>query len=454
MNEEVISNKSTHRNEAANNVFISLSQHPEIVPYITIDTVQKLLSDDPIKITREVIYKQYDACMARISEFYQDFIKNKMPVKKRLTLKLYQYQFLNHKNRMIYHTLLFLEAMIYEISLSDYQKKAQMFKIILDIIMLYSPEATDLYIILNEDALIKDMKKEPHELIRVKTKYNDLVVLIHKYRSALKSFDVFKFSINQLIHYAKEKANPETNIFSDSFSQFRFEKCILSQYCPLREKYISLIHSYQELDIQLFMTSFYDVINKTLEFLKNPSVLHNAVTITYLFRFVFSQVYLYGNKYFFPIFITENILGKLSNVTIEELELQLDFCPTIDDLKLIPREVFRNDPHFSGAVVVMETIPYKTNPLDILDTVNNAILIIEESCTFYSKEPIQCLPFDVTFGLFLAILLSSDIPEFNSVVQFVDDCTPSSGLCSPLSYAKSNLIAAKCHLTEMLQNHK
>jgi hypothetical protein len=147
-------------------------------------------------------------------------------------------------------------------------------------------------------------------------------------------------------------------------------------------------------------------------------------------------------------------LKGLGSVTVGELRLPLEFCPPRTEAENAPRSVFRGDPHFGIAIRELESICFFTNPLDILHCVHTAIKATEAAATHYSGGAVPFFPFEVAFGLFVGVVLSSDIPELEAIARFVQRYTPKSRLGTVLEYAKSNLVAAALHCQELAASHK
>jgi hypothetical protein len=141
----------------------------------------------------------------------------------------------------------------------------------------------------------------------------------------------------------------------------------------------------------------------------------------------------------------------VSDVTIGDLRVSLEFCPPGTDPGQRPRAVFRTDPHFGRAVHELEAVTVSPNPFDILHHVNTAVKATEAAATQYSGGKVVFLPFGVAFGLFFAVLLSADIPELGAVARFVQAYTPKSMLGAVLEYAKSALVAAAIHCRELAE---
>jgi hypothetical protein len=165
-----------------------------------------------------------------------------------------------------------------------------------------------------------------------------------------------------------------------------------------------------------------------------------------VFDFVFAK-----SDFFSPRI---DILKRASAVTIAELRLPTEFCPPGIDTSLCPRAVFRADPHFAAAVRELEAACFDTNPLDMLYRVHVAIRATEAAATHYSGGAVTFFPFEVEFGLFVAVVLAADIPELEAIARFMQHYTPKSRLGTVLEYAKSTIVAAALHCQELAADGK
>jgi hypothetical protein len=58
--------------------------------------------------------------------------------------------------------------------------------------------------------------------------------------------------------------------------------------------------------------------------------------------------------------------------------------------------------------------------------------------------------FEVAFGLFLGVLLASEIPELDTIATFVQNYTPKSRLAAVMEYGKSNLVAGALYCRKLI----
>jgi hypothetical protein len=199
-----------------------------------------------------------------------------------------------------------------------------------------------------------------------------------------------------------------------------------------------------ELEPRIFLGLLFDLISAMARVLGLGSSQLRALNLI-VYRVVFDTV-LAAKDIFAE---APDILAALQHTKIAALGLPNEFCPPNMDPARTPRDVFRTDPRFAAAVRELECICFHTNPLDILNCVSTAIQLIKGAATQYSGGNVLFFPFEVSFGLFVTLLLASDIPELDAIATLIQNYTPKARLCGALEYAKSNIVAAAVYCRKL-----
>ena len=106
-----------------------------------------------------------------------------------------------------------------------------------------------------------------------------------------------------------------------------------------------------------------------------------------------------------------------------------------------PRKSFPKDSFLSKAVSEFNSIVFFTNPIDILNTIKQTVAYLEDAASHYSRYEVQIFPFEVTFGLFMGTVLSSDVTQISGLAEFVEVYTPNNSLSPAFEYSKTGLLA-------------
>jgi hypothetical protein len=147
---------------------------------------------------------------------------------------------------------------------------------------------------------------------------------------------------------------------------------------------------------------------------------------------------------------TLDLLGSLSDVALSDLRLSLSFCPPGTDISATPREIFRVDPLFRLAVIQLESICFYTNPIDTLNCVHQAMNLADTAAAVYSGQKSLSFAFEVSFLLFLSVLLASDVPELDAITRFADTYSRNVKLGVALDRAKSSLVASVLYCEDLI----
>lgn len=175
-----------------------------------------------------------------------------------------------------------------------------------------------------------------------------------------------------------------------------------------------------------------------------------SILIGLCFRAFFDAVYP-EVKLFFVNELHFDLIRALKDLTVGDIDPPRCCCPPNTRSDQLVADVFRHDPNYSLAVEQAEFISFFTNPLDILHHVYHALMEIEKATNVYSKGETSVLSFDVTFSLFLCVLLSSNIPELMRIAMFTDQYSPARGLCPDFEFALAKLSTASIHLQNRAQ---
>jgi hypothetical protein len=113
--------------------------------------------------------------------------------------------------------------------------------------------------------------------------------------------------------------------------------------------------------------------------------------------------------------------------------------------------VFRNDSWFKKAIECLEMVVFHTNGFDILACVEKTLVQIEKAAYHYNGGLTVVFPFEVTFGLFLGVVISSQIRHWGKIAGLVEAYTPAFGLCPSFEFSRAKVIASHVQMKQMLE---
>ena len=83
------------------------------------------------------------------------------------------------------------------------------------------------------------------------------------------------------------------------------------------------------------------------------------------------------------------------------------------------------------------------NPIDAIYEIHEMMACNRRGAEIIVNDPnVTVFPFETTFGLFIASILTTDLPNFDQVAQFIADFAPQGGMCPEFEYVSTTTRAA------------
>jgi hypothetical protein len=297
---------------------------------------------------------------------------------------------------------------------------------------------------LNQSKLEEYINGDDDKLRRLKAAFGEKYKFVSGHLGALPDAESVRVAIQTQVRQFATKMVDEGDVFAVHERYYHLLRFLTSDLFPFSNALAASRDKFFELEPKLFLGLLFDLITAMATVLEIRGTEIRALNLL-VYRFVFDSIF--ARSDFFTSEV--DLLKGVSAVTIGELRVPLEYCPPGTDPALCPRAVFRADEYFGIAVRELEALAFYTNPLDILHSVHRAIKATEAAVAHYSGGTVMFFPFEVSFGLFVAVALSADIPELDAVARFVQTYTPKSRVGTVLEYAKSNLVAAALHCREL-----
>ena len=165
-----------------------------------------------------------------------------------------------------------------------------------------------------------------------------------------------------------------------------------------------------------------------------------------LTRYVFDEVYPTNQWLNKPC---PDVIMLLQDMAIEKIDPPREFLSADIDVQKTPREL-RNDPHYSLAVRELEAMQWATSPLDVLQAVHRSLVAIERAGGHYCSESEKMFSFEVSFSLFMAVTLASDIPEYLNLAGFARDFIVDLATPPDTQFALAIFTACASYLQELI----
>ncbi|EAY14595.1 hypothetical protein TVAG_393220 [Trichomonas vaginalis G3] len=417
----------------------------DVANYVTFIPQGNSDNGSPLVIPASKIEKIYTQQLGRLTTFYHYNLVAKPIRKKRLTP---YYNMLRGEANLLYHQLLFLEEKIYKSLKKKHQESLRMLSSIIEFLSENKPKNNGFFLYIDDSRLFSDLLEESPKSRKLNIAYRLISAKLDKLLSKRISFEEAKSKLSAIIQKQSKLVDsvsmntPLTSLQSD------FEELIMAEVLPFADLVSKVIDSFYMGNSDVFISTIIELVSNILEFLRISYPNSESAVSFLLYRFIFSEVYP-TNKYFI-VDPDANETPKLWNLfKIEELYLPLEYFPKCD-LHKFPFEVFRLDPYYIMPISKFEDIMFYTNPFDIIGVVCDTITEIEKCASHYDSNQTLVFPFEVTFGLFLAVVFSSNVTNIFNLADFVDFYTPRSGLSSKFEYAKAKIVAAAAHIQELI----
>lgn len=342
-----------------------------------------------------------------------------------------------------YHAIKFLDYKLKKLREKKKQESISLVGQIIELLERHRPTHEDFLIYVDANLLFSDIESESpkaKQIIQLSNRLQQKVSLLFPINT---DFENLKLELTSIIScYIKEMDHKTIYVPMNSL-QIRFETLIMSDLFRYKQHIKEIIESFELFDPQEFINQIFKLIPSILndiEFNSDDSI---RVMSYLLYRYIFDEVY-FKNKYIQKI---EPLNPKLQNLTCSFLQIPKDISPPFNDDDTVVK-IFRYDSLYKEAVAKFEEILFQTNPLDIISTVHQTVLVINKCASHYCNGTKSIFSFEETFTIFIAIVIASSAVDMTHISSFVDMYTPAVGLSPSFDYARAKIIACTTQLNE------
>lgn len=418
---------------------------PDISKYITFIQQGNETNGPSLTLPSGSIDSIYQMQISKLTSFYNFNLVAKPVKRKRVTP---YYNMLSNKPHFLYHQLLFLEDKIFRIQKKKHTQSLKTVAKIIEILQKNKPSDVHLLLYIDDATLFSDILEESSKVKKLHKLYKSTYAKLQQLLPKQLSIEDASSRLANIIRQQSKLVDTSSFFTPYSSIQSTFEELIMAENFPFADSISKAIDSFYVSNGELFCNLVIELESSILDFL-NISLPNAESAVTFLlYRFLFAELYP-TNRYFIeaPENINNRPLWKL--FTIEQLMLPLEFCPECD-VKKYPVEVFYFDPFYRVAISKFEEVLFYSNPFDIIGIISDTVTEIEKCASHYDKNNTLIFPFEVTFGLFLAVVFSSCVSNLQKLAEFVDTYTPHSGLSPSFDYARAKLVAASAHIEDLI----
>jgi hypothetical protein len=99
----------------------------------------------------------------------------------------------------------------------------------------------------------------------------------------------------------------------------------------------------------------------------------------------------------------------------------------------------------------LEAALLHTNPFDMLGEICHIMDDVVNEAAAVCGPDSGILPFEVTFGYLVGVVLTCAFPCFEEVADFIDDFAPTTGLSAPFEFNMTAIQAVGRHCRDLIQ---
>lgn len=410
---------------------------PDIIPYVSLE----------LQVTEslENIQERHVRMIGELTNYYHFELLGK-PIKLgNLTPNLSS---LSGMHRRVYHLLKWIELKIYKLRLKRRARMINILATLIDYLKVCPPAEDKMCVVVKRERLFQDLKKDPSQVSALRSLFDYKVQLVGNITAALKNEEMVRTELRQTIENVARSVDEKTSFFRIHPRQVEFERLFMSKMLPFGESFNELVEFFPPPDPQLFLQNLFALVIECLNSLGINRRPNDAALVLLLVRFIFDRLY-ETNEYYQSD--GDDILGALSAVTVGYLAPPDGFHPPYElDARVV--DCFRGDAMFIKAIDILEEVTFHTNPFDILDCVERCLTQVESSASYYDGGKTYVFPFEVTFGLFMAVVISSQIRNWVNISKFVEAYTPITGLCPAFEFSRTKIVACLMQFESMRED--
>jgi hypothetical protein len=419
-----------------------LVSRSEIIPYVSVVSGLSSDSEHPQGTTLEMLVENHRQVIGELSNFHHFELNKSIPEVPVPNLsELYGFP------RRVYHLMKYLSYKITKILKRRRDSDRELVTSIIEYLMLCQPTSDAMYASVSKEQLFADLHGPPKAVSQLCALLDFKTQLVGNIPVVLTTEESLHQELAMTIELVGLVVDPKTSYCKVDRLQTHFERLVMSERLPFAAKIRELVAVFPPEDSLQFLDELFGMVIQALNKLGINKKPNDAALVLLMLRFVFDLVY-EKNPYFLDC--TEDVVGQLGELTLGYLSPPTGFLPPYDPAAKV-LDFFRSDPLFSKAIEPLHYIAFYTNTFDILACVEQSLTFIERAAFHYNKGETLVFPFEVTFGLFLGIVIASGIKNWANVANFIDAFTPLSGLCPAFEFSKAKIVASLMQFRQMIQ---
>lgn len=349
------------------------------------------------------------------------------------------------------HVLYYVDKKMREIRREYLKKSMQLTETLMNLIKDPKLAAQKVDIIVDEERFFTEMISDPPNYLRLKSFSKSLF----KKPVFCKNIEQLKEKILKILNNACLQVDKTSYYFRESKLQEEFDEIILDKKYPLFAIVNGFLNTFSNLSRKLFTPKVTEIFNQFMIVLNlNLDPILSSCLFIFIIRSVFSQAYVINPEYFYPSLDKAKIKSVktiASKVPCSYFAISDDTLPPHNpDDKMI--DVFSQNKFYMTGALHLQFAAMLLNPIDAIYEIHEMMICNHRGAEIIVNDPnVSVFPFETTFGLFIASVLSSDLPNFEQVAEFVSDFAPPNGLCPEFEFVATTTRAAYTFCLSLLE---
>ena len=304
-------------------------------------------------------------------------------------------------------------------------------------------------IIVDEDKFFTEMITDPPNYRRLKVFSNTL------FNKCIFKNEDFEEKLLKLLNNACLQVDKTSYYFRESSIQEKFDDIIFMKNCPLFEVVDNFLTVFSDIPRRSFTSKVSDIFYFLISIMNQElDPILSSCCFIFLIRSLFSHAYAINPDYFYPPFdcSKKNYIKSIaSEVPCSYFAISDEFLPPHKpDDKMI--DVFSKNKFYLMGTFHLQFSAMVLNPIDAIYEIHEMMICNHRGAEIEINDPnVSVFPFETTFGLFIASILASDLPNFEQVAPFISDFAPQTGLCPEFEFVSTTIRAASAFCVSLHQ---
>lgn len=418
---------------------IWLMKNQWMIPFVQIDSPR---GSENLNIRREKLQNTIN----KINHFYQFDFPDSLPIKpcfpKISRYMLSSAAFLAHKH-------FYLQNKIYKNRCKNYEDAKKRLEEILEILRAVYDDDNPTIITIDIISLLRVLQEDTAKIIRLTSKDSVIVRQISSEDIVLGDENSQVSVILQLLFSIKNQGmfDRKSMYVPDNALQEKIDQLFFHPNFAYRQEIDDLLDEKNFTTPEMFTNCCIELMQQMMVKYRLTDQADVAIFSLVFFRTVFN----YGHIHF-PQFFNPNVENRfhkyINRITLDIAGVSKNILPPHEPNEPIKSIVAKNQ-RLLAASREITALAFHTTPLDSLACVHYALTNLR----FYATESNmgdEAQSFDAIFGLFQIVLVSSDLPNQESVFNYISRFSPIDGLSGLFEYAKATVSATQTQCEKMM----